>query len=286
VVQSVVEQSTKDSTPASDSESPTEGQSQTAAPERAEDDQSEDYSKLPFNEHPRFKKLVAQKHAFRVQAEAYEQDAKQYRDIQAFMQSNGLTAEEVAESLSTLAKMKSGDPAEAYELMQQRMQSLAVMAGKQLPTDLEDKVEQGYIDRETAQDLHQQRVTAERRAQLAQSQLDRMAQQDQRGQVNAMASAVSAWEQATKSSDPDFDLKAELVKDRVRAHVATNGMPRNADEALKVSKDAYEMVTQTLLRARGERAPMRPAVGGKTNGAAVPEPKNLLDVIRRASAGG
>jgi hypothetical protein len=285
VVQSVVEKSAEQSAPASDTESPPEGQSQTAAPERAEDEQSEDYSKLPFNEHPRFKKLVAQKHAFRAQAEANEQDAKQYRDIQAFMETNGLTAEEVAQSLDMLAKMKSGDPAEAYELMQQRMQSLAVMAGKQLPADLEEKVEQGYIDRDTAQDLHQQRVGAERKAQLAQSQLDRMSQQDQRSQVNAMASAVSAWEQATKSSDPDFDLKAELVKDRVRAHVASHGMPKNSDEALKLSKEAYESVTQTLLRARGDRTPMRTAVGGKTNGSAQPEPKSLLDVIRRASAG-
>lgn len=101
-----------------------------------------------------------------------------------------------------------------------------------------------------------------------------------------MASAVAAWEQATKSSDPDFDLKAELVKDRVRAHVASNGMPRNAEEALKLSKDSYDAVTQTLLRVRGDKAPMRTAVGGKTNGSVQPEPKNLLDVIRRASAGG
>jgi len=280
VVQSVVEQSAEPSTQGSDTDSPTEEQDQ-----QADGQHEEDYSKLPFHQHPRFKKLIAQKHALREQAMAYEADAKQYRDIQSFMQSNGLTAEEVAQSLDMLAQMKTGDPAKAYELMLQRTQALAVMAGKQLPTDLEEKVEQGYIDRETAQDLHQQRVSAERKAQLAQSQLAQRSVQDQRSQVNAMASAVSAWEQATKSSDPDFDLKAELVKDRVRAHVASNGMPRNAEEALRLSKDAYDAVTQTLLRVRGDKAPMRTTVGGKTNGSAQPEPKSLLDVIRRVSAG-
>jgi hypothetical protein len=234
----------------------------------------------------RFKELVTDRGQWRAKATEYEADAKQYRDIQSFMQTNGLTPEEVAESLGILAQAKTGDPAKAYELMLQRTQALAVMAGKQLPTDLEEKVEQGYIDRETAQDLHQQRVSAERKAQLATSQLERRSVQDQRSQVNEMASAVSAWEHATKSSDPDFDLKAELVKDRVRAHVASYGMPKNAEQALKVSKDAYEAVTQTLLRVRGDKAPMRTAVGGKTNGSAAPEPKNLLDVIRRVSAGG
>jgi hypothetical protein len=80
-------------------------------------------------------------------------------------------------------------------------------------------------------------------------------------------------------------LKAELVKDRVRAHVAQHGMPKTTDAALKMSKDAYDAVTQTLLRVRGDKTPMRTAVGGKTNGSAAPEPKSLLDVVRRASAG-
>lgn len=285
VVQSVVEKSNEQSMQGSDTDSPTEEQGQQAEHEQGDGQQTDDFSKLPFNKHPRFRELVKEKNTYKAQMAEYEADAKQYRDIQSFMQNNGLTAEEVAESLSILAQVKTGDPAKAYELMLQRTQALAVVAGKQLPTDLEEKVEQGYIDRETAQDLHQQRVSAERKAQLAQSQLAQRSVQDQRSQVNAIASAVSAWEQATKSSDPDFDLKAELVKDRVRAYVASNGMPRTAEAALKLSKDSYDAVTQTLLRVRGDKAPMRTTVGGKTNGSAAPEPKNLLDVIRRASAG-
>jgi len=285
VVQSVVEKSTEASADDSDTDSPTEEQGQQAAAEQTEGQQADDFSKLPFNKHPRFRDLVKEKNTYKAQVAEYEADAKQYREIQRFMQTNNLTPEEVAQSLDLLAKMKSGDPAEAYELMLQRTQALAVAAGKQLPPDLEEKVEQGYIDRETAQDLHRQRVDAERRAELAQSQLERRSVQDQRSQVAAMANAVAAWEQATKATDPDFDLKAELVKDRVRAHVASNGMPKSAEEALKLSKDAYDAVTQTLLRVRGDRTPMRPAVGGKTNGSVAPEPKNLLDVIRRASAG-
>lgn len=285
VVQSVVEQSAEQSAQGSDTDSPTEEQGQHTATEQADGQQADDFSKLPFNKHPRFRDLVKEKNTYKAQVAEYEADAKQYREIQRFMQTNNLTPEEVAQSLDLLAKMKSGDPAEAYELMLQRTQALAVAAGKQLPPDLEEKVEQGYIDRETAQDLHRQRVEAERRAELAQSQLERRSVQDQRSQVNAIANAVAAWEQATKATDPDFDLKAELVKDRVRAHVASNGMPKSADEALKLSKDAYDAVTQTLLRVRGDRTPMRPAVGGKTNGSVAPEPKNLLDVIRRASAG-
>lgn len=283
VIQSVSEQSGKSQEDASESESPPESESQEAVSEEVSSQKEEDYSKLPFGEHPRFKKLVAQKHEFRKMAQSNEADAKQYREIQTFMNVNDLSPEEVAKALDVLAKAKKGDPAEAYKLMQARMDELALASGQKLPTDLEDRIEQGYIDRETAQELHQHRVKAERQAQIATSQLERRSQQDAQQQTVAMAQAVQTWEQSTKAADPDFELKVELVKDRVRAAIATNGMPKTADEALKLSKDAYESVTQVLRRAQGTRQSMRPAVGGKVNGSAAPEPRNLLDVIRQSA---
>lgn len=283
VIQNVSEQSGKSQEDASESESPPESESQEAVSEEVSSQKEEDYSKLPFGEHPRFKKLVAQKHEFRKMAQSNEADAKQYREIQTFMNVNDLSPEEVAKALDVLAKAKKGDPAEAYKLMQARMDELALASGQKLPTDLEDRIEQGYIDRETAQELHQHRVKAERQAQIATSQLERRSQQDAQQQTVAMAQAVQTWEQSTKAADPDFELKVELVKDRVRAAIATNGMPKTADEALKLSKDAYESVTQVLRRAQGTRQSMRPAVGGKVNGSAAPEPRNLLDVIRQSA---
>lgn len=283
VVQSVVEKSATDESNDGTTDSPTEDHSQTD--EKTDGEQPEDFSKLPFNKHPRFRDLVKEKNQYKAQVAEYESDAKQFRDIQAFMQKHSLSAEDVANSLQMLAKMRSGSPAEAYDLLQGRMEEIAIAAGKKLPADLEEKVDQGYIDRETASELHQARVNAERQAQVASSQLEQRTQQEAQAQVVAMANAVSAWEVSTKATDPDYDLKADLVKDRVRAHIAANGMPKTADEAIKVSKDAYDSVTQALLRVRGERQPMRSAVGGKTNGSAAPEPKSLLDVVRRASSG-
>lgn len=287
IVQNVAKKEPDEEESQENAESPTAEHSQQQVEGNAEPSLNDDtdYSKLPIWKQKEFRGVVNERNHFRKIAKQNLEDAKQYRDIQGYMQSNGLTAEEVAQALDTLVKTKNGDPAKAYELLQERMDKLALMAGKRLPPELEEKVEQGYIDRETAQSLYQQQAEAERRAQQAQSQLERQTQQDQHAQVQAIASAVSTWEAATKASDPDFELKADLVKDRVRAHVATHGVPRTADEALKVSKDAYEAVTQTLLRVRGEKAPMRTTVGGKTNGSAAPEPKSLLDVVRRASAG-
>lgn len=284
VVQSVVEKSAQAQETESPSDSPTDTQPEIE-PEASESAQDEDYSKLPFNKHPRFRELVREKNTYKAQAVEYEADAKQYRDIQAFMQGAGLTAEEVAEGLALMAQMKSGDPTKAYEALTQKVETLALAAGKKLPADLETRIEQGYVDRETAEQLYREQLDAKRAAALAQNQLQQRSQQDAQAQVVSIANAVQAWEQATKGTDPDFAIKVDLVKDRVRAHVATHGMPRTPDEAVKVTKEAYQSVTDVLRRAQGPKQPMRPAVGGKVNGSAAPEPRSLLDVIRQASAG-
>jgi hypothetical protein len=285
VVQSVVEKSNEAQQAESPSESPTDTQDEIE-PEASESEQDEDFSKLPFNKHPRFRELVREKNTYKAQMAEYEADAKQYRDIQSFMQSAGLSAEEVAEGLALMAQMKTGDPAKAYEVLSKKVETLALAAGKKLPAELEERIEQGYVDRETAEQLYRQQQEAQRAAALAQSQLAQRSQQDAQQQVVTIANAVQAWEQATKGTDPDFAIKVDLVKDRVRAHVAEHGMPRTPDEAVKLTKEAYESVTQVLRRAQGPKQPMRPAVGGKVNGSAAPEPRSLLDVIRQASSAG
>jgi hypothetical protein len=284
VVQSVVEKSDAQTAEASTSDSPPE-ESDQQKPAEAEDRKEDDFTDVPFNKHPRFQKLVQEKNSYKAKLAEYEPDARQYREIQTFMETNQLTPEEVAEGFAIMAQMKSGDPAKAYEALQKQVEALAERSGKKLPASLQERVEQGYVDEETARSLYQSQLQAQRQAEQAERQLQMRSQQDERQQVVSIASAVQAWESATKGSDPDFELKVDLVKDRVRAHVLANGMPRSADEAVRLSKDAYESVSEVLRRAKGPKQAMRPAVGGKVNGSAAPEPKNLLDVIRRASAG-
>lgn len=285
VVQSVsAEKAATDADDGQQSDSPTAEQGQDTE-QQVDNRKDDDFSDVPFNKHPRFRDLVKEKNTYKAKLAGYEPDAQQYREIQSFMQKAQLSAEEVAEGLMLMAEMKSGDPLKAYEALSKKVESLALASGKKLPADLEERIEQGYVDRETAQALYQQQVAAQRQAATAQAQLEQRTREDAHAQVQAIAGAVATWESATRANDPDFDLKADFVKDRVRAHMTAHGMPKSAEEALQISREAYEAVTQTLQRARGPKPAMRPAVGGKVNGSAAPEPRNLLDVIRRASAG-
>jgi hypothetical protein len=285
VIQSVSENSAAAREAESTLDSPPEAQQDEEVSEEAEAQKADDFSDVPFNEHPRFKKLIKEKNEYKAKFAEYEPDAQQFRQIQTFMDTAHLTPDEVAEGLMLMAEMKSGDPEKAYTALSAKLETLAITTGKKLPQELEEKIEQGYADRETVQKLHVESATAKSDAARANLVNQQRTQQEAKAQVTAMSTAVSAWESSTRANDPDFDVKAELVKDRVRAHMALHGMPANSSDALALTQSAYDTVTQTLRRVQGGRTAMRTAVGGKVNGSVTPEPKSLLDVIRRATAG-
>jgi len=234
---------------------------------------ADDFSDTPFHKHPRFKQLIRERNEYRGRATQYDQ-------ITDFMEKNQLTAEEVAQGFQMMAMMKMGDPAQAYEALVKVTESLALAAGHKLPEHLAQKVEQGYIDQETAQDLWREQFKAQRQAAITANENQRFRQQEQQSAYNTIAEAVTAWEENVRESDPDYDLKADLIDDRVRALVAEKGKPRNTDEALSYAQDAYKTVSERLKSVKGVKTPMRTAVGGKVSGTPLPEPKSLLDVIQ------
>lgn len=249
-----------------------------AEDEDSEDDKSEDdYSDTPFHKHPRFKQLIRDRNELRGRATQYDQ-------ITDFMDKNQLTPEEVAQGFQLMAMMKIGDPAKAYEELKKLTDNLALASGHRLPEGLAEKVEQGYIDQDTAQDLWREQFKAQRQAAITQEENQRFRQQQQSSHTNSMAQTVTAWEDSVRESDPDYELKAEMIDDRVRALVAERGRPRNSDEALQYAQNAYQTVSDRLRSVRGVKQPMRTAVGGKVSGTPLPEPKSLLDVIQNTLA--
>lgn len=287
VMRSVTAQS-EDAKPAGEGVDPPSNDSEVGQldEEEADSAKDDDFSDVPFNQHPRFRKLVFQKNKAREQLAELEPDAQQYRQIQSFMDRASLTPEEVAEGLVMMAEMKSGDPVKAYEALSKKMESLALAAGKTLPPELEDRVSQGYVDRETAVSMHQQQLALARQASEAQRNLSRRTADDTAAQTRAVATAVQGWETKTKSTDPDYSVKAELVRDRLRANFAASGMPKTPEEAVKLATAAYEDVTKTLNRVKGPKQEIRTVSGGKVNGSAAPEPQSLREAMFRSISGG
>jgi hypothetical protein len=238
---------------------------------------------LPFHNHPRWKAMIAER-------ESLKPAAEQYGKITSFMQTNGLTPQEMAEGMTVMALMKT-NPAAAYQQMQGYVANLARFTGDVLPPELKAKVDEGLTDPETAKRLAQ--LEAEREFSYArqveqqqqyQAQQEAFAQQQAADNSQQMVSAVMRWEQAERAKDPDWAQKYEMVQDRVKA-LLTQQPARNPSDAIQIAQRALADVNARLRPLAGRTMPLRNAASSLSSASATPAPRSLADLVRMGLQG-
>lgn len=251
----------------------------------AEDDFT-DSEALPFGKHPRFKKLLKQ-------WKSDKEPANQFRQVQAFLDQNGVPPDLAAEGLKQVALLQQarrGSVEHARLFLQdidKFRSEVRQMLGEDLPEDLREKVDSGLIDEASAKELTQVRTRltltqAEREAEAARS-----AQNARQSAAQAARTAVQDWEKQVRGLDADYARKAPMVLRTAKALAAERGAPRTAEEAVDLAKAAYEEVNtylKSVMPAPRPSTPAAPRTPGGPTSLARPEPKTLLDVVRVAAA--
>lgn len=288
VVQSAVRQEIGDpedigsDTPADQTEevvSADEGDSayETPEAETAVPADGEAYTDVPFHTHPRFKQLIEERNRYRT-------DSDQYQKVQDFMSSNNLSEQDAAEAFRVAALMKN-DPAQAYEIVKSHLDALAKATGQVLPEDIQTKLNEGYMDEDAAKELSRARAEIERERYLREQSTNKFEETAAKSQFNMLTNTINSWEESTRQSDPDYNLKRDEIDDRVRVLVSQEGRPATAEAALRLANTAYEQVNQRFRDRQPEKQPIKPVSGGKLGGTPTPEPKSLQDVIGMALRG-
>ena len=229
--------------------------------ERAEADQ-----KLPFHNHPRWKEVVSER-------DAYRSEAGEYRKITNFMSSNGLTNDEVVEGFQIMALMKT-NPAEAHKKISEYKARLDEFVGEKLPEDISRKVEEGYIDVETARQLAA--LQAEKQLHVQRQQY--AAEQQAISAQSDMYGAVVNWEQQQKIKDPDWSAKQDLVIDQVKLMIA-NEKPSTTKEALALVERAHSVIKERLSRFTPQRRPLNTVSSSTSSANAAAVPKSMKEAV-------
>ena len=113
--------------------------------------EEEENAKLPFHNHPRFKKSSKNGKA-KEQLELARKDQEEYRKITTFLEANNLTADEAAQGFQIMAMMKSS-PMDAIKALEPYMSSLKEATGQTLSEEIREKVDQGYMDEDVGKEL-------------------------------------------------------------------------------------------------------------------------------------
>jgi hypothetical protein len=278
VVKSVANKGKPDSDSSTEGEQPetADGKDADAVGKDAQQqkvDPNKQAEKLPFHNHPRWREMITERDAMKPKAEQYDK-------ITTFMTSNGLTPEEMAEGMGIMALMKQ-NPVEAYKVLKAHTDSLAKFAGEELPEDIRSKLDDGFIDSESAKELARFKAQQEFEQSRQQEQMVRQQQYQQEVGRKQIHDAVSAWEATEKARDPDWSKKYEMVMERASVLIQ-NGQPSNPQQAVEFAKRALADVNARLRPLSGRSIGLRNPTSSMSSASATPVPRSLEDAVRLA----
>jgi hypothetical protein len=231
----------------------------------------------------RMEQLLGTIKELKSQTTALSERAQQYDSVLSFVDRHGITPEDWKSGLEVMALMK-GDPVQAWERLQPIVSHLQAYIGNVLPPELQRRVDLGYISEPDARALNQaqrrEAITRETVQERDQRAAEQREQDSVRGVVRDVTSTVTAWENAKKSSDPDWHLKEPRINQLVRLEVYEKGYPNTKAAALKMVEGIHETVTKELRTLTPKPNTVRPAHGAGTSSPTAAEPKSLLEAIR------
>ena len=241
-----------------------------------EESEKEVLDNVPLHLQPRFKEVIAEKNE-------YKRGHEQYEKIQSSLKEMKLSAEETAQGLSIMGLMKS-NPQAALEALQPIINNLQQVTGQIIPNDIQQKIEDGYMDEDVGKELARTRADVQIQKNANQQMLSEQEQMKTRSEVNVLAQSVTNWEKNVRKTDPDFDFKQDEIDDRVSALVRERGRPNNSDDAVALAQEAYDTVNKRYRSRMGVKSPIRSLSGGKLGGSPMPEPKSLMDAVQNSLA--
>ena len=258
----------------------TEVESEEELEADAEDD-SEDYSNVPFNKHPRFQKLIAEKNELKELSNKYKTDSEQFNKITDFIKLNNLSAKDAVEAFKMMAALRN-NPEEGYKMLQGHLERIGNVTGRNLPKDIQEKVDDGFLDEDAAKELSQARASLYRERQLREQSQQKFTNASASANESQMADAVKSWGEKTLANDPDFSLKQEEFNDRISAIVAERGTPKSPDEVVQIANDAYATINERFKSRQPTKPPLKSTTKGKLGGVPVAEPTSMRDIVSQA----
>lgn len=235
---------------------------------------------IPFHNHPRWKEMMREK------AQLAEK-AKHYEEISQYMRANGLSNTELAQGFEVMALMKN-DPFKAKEVLNEHMSKLAEFTGDILPVDIQEKLDNGFIDQEAAKELASYRARTQMSAKATEEYNAKMAAEAETVRKQHMYQAVVDWESKVSMRDSEYRNKQALVTDRVKSIMQQAGTPNSPEDAVKYVEQAYNEVNQRLGALAGRNTPTRmpTSYNSSSSGNSAPQPRSLQEAVLWAARRG
>ena len=233
----------------------------------------------PFHEHPRWKQMISER-------DGYKQSHQELTQLKSYMTEANLDANEVNQGFEIMRLIKS-DPVKALEALQPYVEQLEQVTGVRLSADIQERVDEGYIDEDSAREMSQLRSREQLSADAARraaAQAQQIQQQQQMAQhADQVSSAVSEWESKWSSSDPDYKIKQPKVMEKIELNLLRNGPPQTREQAVQLAEACRKAVDDEFAQLRPRKGEIRPVTGGSSPKSTA-EPTTLMEAMQQGLA--
>lgn len=266
--------------------------------EKADDLSDEEKRHFSERAQHRFRELVEQRRSvegerdqIRQELETVKPKAARMDQLLGYMEANKVSPEHLDNALGLTALINGGQYEKALPVLEALVTQVRAAAGDVLPPDLQQQVNLGYITEAHAKELHKAKLTVQRTTQQSQQDRERAEQQRQQRESQALiqttASAADAWSAEQATSDPDWNLKRDLVTEKVENLIGKRireqgqaGYPRTAKEVRDLLDIAKKEVEATIKRFRPAPKPIDPPVAGSNaSPRSKTAPASLMDAV-------
>jgi peptidoglycan hydrolase-like protein with peptidoglycan-binding domain len=229
----------------------------------------------------RFKAVLDENKTLRQQLESVRPAVDRVQEIANAARMLGLTPDEVSDYFEAVSLAKD-DPNAAFEKVDKIRSKFATVAGRELPPDLVKRVEDGFLDKDGAQELAQARALNQRLRTQAEIDNEQREAERHRTALTQMKDAVGRVEIELRSSDPDLTpAKYQMVRDQVLLRKQLAGRePSSPEEAVTWVREAHKTVTDRLKEIMPRAEPRRDPPARRINSPAKAEPSSMLEAVR------
>ena len=238
--------------------------------------------KLPLHKIQRFRETITENKSLKGQLDVVKPAIDRLNEINESARRAGFTADEIAEFFSAPI-LAATDPAKAHEIVSKFQSRLALASGAQLPADLQDDIDNGYVSEERARELARLRAVATRAQADEQERAAQVQRQQEVSHATKMVDAVNNFQKQLMTTDPDYTpTKHEMVKEALQLLAMREGRPQTEEQAVALAKKAHETVTKRLSQFQPQRRPQQQPSGRRINAPAQTRPSTMKEAIQGA----
>jgi len=223
---------------------------------------------------------------FKSEVEALKPKAERLDQLVGYMQKHEITPDHLDNALGLTAMINNGDYRNALPILEGLINQVRTLAGDVLPADLQQRVDLGYLTEADAKELNRAKV-GERQTQ-ERVQKERETAETQRAQreietiTTRAVTTAEAWNQEQVRTDPDWNLKRDLVTQGMENELyklGAKGYPRSEKDTRDILDKVKAQVEKNLQRFRPAPKAMTTVTGGSVSPRSAAKPGSYLDAI-------